>query len=741
MAKHASIANASQYRSCLASNVAEGINVFRSNRKGRFVWAGRQGLTAICAIVAATGVAWSQERAKDQEPTVLPEIVVEGEAGVVTEGTGSYATSRATVGWKQPVDIKEVPQSVTVITRERLDDALANTMEEAAYTIPNVATATGDLFGGSLYSRGHEVFTYNVDGAPRPFLSLFGTAPDLAFFDRMEVLSGPSGVFQGSGEPVGTINLVRKRALDISHLETSALYGTFNHYRGDVDFTGPMTPNGDLRGRFVGFAKTEDTFVDLASAERAGAYGTLEYDIGDYTTISVGAILEAQYGIRFSGLPTFDNGELVNVSRNTFIGAPWNLFGNSTNEYFADLEHEFEFGGILKFNSRFYERDVDVKNALGISAVDPATGNFDMFTFMRDYQEKNYFADLNLTTPLNIFGRSGEATIGADYRRNVQFTKQNFDFGLGTQNIFNFDPFALVEPVTVFPGVGPGFRFNTKARATELGGYGQGRLEVIDGLRVTLGTRFAHFQNLTIDQGRNLVLTDSVENRIVPFAGLSYDLTEQLSAFTSYSEIFQPQTDQDANGATLEPIVGRQVEMGLKGGFLNDRLRANATVFWIQDENRAEADPNNVGAFVASGEAITTGFEIQVQGAVTGNIDIAAGYNFVETELQTDPTPKHSAVLWGKYSFHDGPLAGLHLGAGVRAVGAFKSVDGAVAIRAPGYAVFDIGGGYQITDGVEATFIVKNVLDKTYIDRVNEVIRGTFFGEPINAQIRLTSRF
>ncbi len=696
-------------------------------------------MTALCALLAG-GPAMAQSEGKE-ETLVLPEIVVEGEPGVVTEDTGSYATTRATVGWKQPVDIREVPQSVTVITRERLDDAMANTMEEAAYTTPNVSTATGDLFGGSLYSRGHEVFTYNVDGAPRPFLSLFGTAPDLAFFDRMEVLSGPSGVFQGSGEPVGTINLVRKRALDETRLELSALYGTFDHYRADFDATGPLNEDGTVRSRFVAFAKTEDTFVDFASAERAGVYGTLEFDLGDYTTLSVGAILEAQFGIRFSGLPTFNNGEIINVARETFIGAPFNKFGSGASEYFAELEHEFDYGGVPKLSSRFYERDVDIKNLLGISGVDPATGDFNVFTFMRDYQEQNIYVDANLTSPLNVYGRVGEVTVGADFRKNVQLTKQNFDFTNGVQNIFAFDPRALVEPAAVFPGVGPGFRLNTKARATELGGYGQGRLEVVDDLRLTLGTRFAHFQNLTVDEGRNIVTTDLVENQIVPFAGLSYDVTDRATVFTSYSEIFQPQTDQDANGATLEPIVGRQVELGVKTGFFNDALRTNATAFWMQDENRAVADPNNAGAFIAAGEAITTGFELIVQGAVTENIDISGGYNFVQTELDTDPTPKHSAVMWGKYKFLSGPLAGAHLGAGARAVGSFKSVDGGVTIQAPGYVVFDIGGGYRITDDIEATFLIENVLDKTYIDRVNEVIRGTFFGEPINAQVRLTARF
>ncbi len=152
--------------------------------------------TAMASVVALSDTAQAQQAGN--EPVVLDSIVVEGDPGVVTEETGSYATNRATVGYKQPTDIRKIPQTVNVLTRQRLDDQNVSTLEEAGYLLPNVTTATGNGFDGSLYSRGHEVFTYNVDGAPRPFLSLYGTAPDLVFFDRVEVLSGPSGVFQGS---------------------------------------------------------------------------------------------------------------------------------------------------------------------------------------------------------------------------------------------------------------------------------------------------------------------------------------------------------------------------------------------------------------------------------------------------------------------------------------------------------------------------------------------------------------
>ena len=238
--------------------------------------------------------------------------------------------------------------------------------------------------------------------------------------------------------------------------------------------------------------------------------------------------------------------------------------------------------------------------------------------------------------------------------------------------------------------------------------------------------------SVTDDTGRDIELSDLTETRVVPYAGLSFGLTEELTLYTNYSEIFQPQTEQRADGSQLDPIVGRQLEVGAKASLFDGGVNAQVAAFWLRNENRAEVDTVNTGAFLDSGETETRGVEVLFAGSPYPGVDITAGYSFVETELKTDPTPEHSFTVWGKYTVTSGLLQGLYVGTGVRAVSSFESLDGDIQINADAYAVIDAAIGYAITESFEAQIYVENLFDETYIDRINQTERGTFYGEPLN---------
>lgn len=675
------------------------------------------------------------------EVTELAPILVEGDPEVITEGTDSYTTTRATVGSKQPVDVREVPQTINVLTDQRLEDADAHTIEEAAYILPNLFTATGNGFAGSLYSRGHEVFTYNIDGAPRPYLSLYGTAPDLVFFDRMEVLSGPTGVYQGTGEPVGTVNLVRKRPTADFQARGAISYGSYEKFRIEGDVSGPLNEAASVRGRLIGYGSTENSFMDYAGRDKAGGYGSLDFDAGDATTISIGGIIENNDVTAMSGLPTYTDGRLLNVSRSTFIGADWNSNDSKTREGFAEVEHEFDNGGVIKVIGRVFERDTDIKTALATTGVDPTTGDFEMMTFARNYDETTDYVDANYTAPFFLRGNRSEYTVGVDMRRVDSGFEQNFDFGIPTQNINNFNPKAIEEPEIEFPGVGPGFRLNTSTDSEEVSIYGWGRFRVTEGLLLSLGGRYISYDSKSKDLGRDMVTADIDESRFVPFLGIGYDLNQNLTAYTSYSEIFQPQNGDLATGARIEPLEGRQIEVGLKGSWMNGMLNAQGALFRIEDENRAIPDPDNVGAVIGAPKTTNKGIELNVGGSPIEGLDITGGYAYVNTDFEEDPIPEHVFNLWGKYSFNEGTLKGAYAGLGVRYSSSIDTISGGVEIEAPSYTVFDALLGYKVNDDVDVELYVKNLFDKKYVERIIDVTRGTFYGTPLSANLRLNARF
>lgn len=693
-------------------------------------------LLAAALILPSAGAVSAQEN----ETAVLPRIIVEGDDTVVTEGTDSYVSQRVTVGGRQPQHRRDIPQTVTVVTRQALDDIAATSIEEASRITPGLTNASGDGFIGSLYARGQEVFQYYVDGAPRPFLSIYGTAPDLFFFDRMEIMSGPSGVYQGSGEPVGTLNLVRKRPTRDPQIILGTSGSTLGDYRAQADIGGAISEDGGVRFRVAAYGEHLDSFVDITEMDSYGAFGTLEVDLSPDTTIAFGGIAERSDTLRHSGLPTFTDGSLLDVPRSTFIGSPDNNADIPTYEAFVELEHFFDYGGVLKVNTRVFDQDASLRNLLASTPVDPATGNFSVFWFAREFEQTAYYADVNLTSPVEIATIPAEIVFGADYRRVEQDFKQNFDFSPGVVNINTFDPDAFPLPNITFPGVGPGFRLNTKNEVDEIGVYSQGRFELTDRLKVNVGGRFSAYYSDSLDTGRN-IRTKFSETNFAPYAGVTFDLLSNVTAYASYAEIFQPQTEQDVTGANLKPRQGSQIEVGVKTDHFDEALTTQISYYHIRDRNRAVDDPANVGFFIAAGDARTEGVEVLVSGSPLPGLDVYAGYAFVSTDLTNDPTPEHSFSAFLKYSFETGTLSGLSLGFGARAVGEFDNLDGAVLIRAPGYAVFDALVAYEISETVTAQVNVENLFDKRYVERVNTTTRGTFFGKPLTAMFSVSATF
>src|SRR5690606_22975133 len=155
----------------------------------------------------------------------------------------------------------------------------------------------------SLFLRGFEIDNYLVNGLPAPISSIYGTQPDLAIFDRVETLRGPTGLFGGSGEPGGTANLGLKRAQDECSGSASVSAGSWENYRGEVDVTGPLLESGRLRGRFVGAYQDRESFTDVTDNKVSIGYGTVEADLTEDTTLSVGLWHQERDITPFNGLP------------------------------------------------------------------------------------------------------------------------------------------------------------------------------------------------------------------------------------------------------------------------------------------------------------------------------------------------------------------------------------------------------------------------------------------------------
>ena len=711
--------------------------------------------TALSQILDGSGLIWR----KTDDASVVIEAVnaggamqlgtisVQGQAVAssdpdATEGSRDYAAKRAKVGAKLPVEMKEIPRQVSVVTHARIEEQNYTRLEDAMRTATGVTVLPTDAGRGAIFVRGFELDTYLIDGLPSSVSSIAGSQPDLFMFDRVEILRGPSGVFGGTGEPGATVSLARKRALAEPGGTASFSIGSWDAYRGEMDVTSALNETKTVRGRLVAAYDTRQSFVDMVESEAKMAYGTVEVDLNPDTTLSLALSHDEKDKLPNSGLPAYSNGTFLDVSRSTFVGAKWNRFDSSDDQGLVELEHRLASGGEIKGAVRIVDRDSDMKYALSGSTVNPTTGLSSIQALEMHYQEQGIASDLHIAQPVEAFGQTHTLTVGVDFRRTDSRTQRG-SRALGTISAAN--PSYPAEPdVTVSS--------NIESELNQAGLYGEARIKPITPLTLILGGRFSTYDLDVNNAVSGLNTGKSATGEFTPFVGAVYDITDTLSTYISYAETFQPQSDTTVGGDIIDPRESKQVEVGLKGQFMDDRLFGQIGVYRLVDTNRSMADPVNTGSYVSAGKVVVKGIDAELTGRVTDNLELFAGYAYVLSETLaaasgtgstfSNWTPKHTVNLRARYSF-DGDFKDFWVAGGARYVSSYygQNTSGTRWVQ-DGYALFDAQAGYAITENVDVTLTVNNILDKTYYARSGS--NGSvfnYYGDPRNAMLKLTARF
>ncbi|MFS8039164.1 TonB-dependent siderophore receptor [Xanthobacter sp. AM11] len=684
---------------------------------------------------------------------------------VITEGVDSYTADVTTIGVGSPTPVREIPQSISTVTNQRIQDQNFTQLEDAMRRTTGLVILANDQGRSSIFSRGFEIDTLLVNGLPAPLSSILGTQPDLFIFDRLDVLKGPAGLFYGgaggnNAGPGGIINGTLKPASEKYFFNTDVSYGSWDFVRAEVDAGGKLNEKGTVRARVGGAYQDRDSFVNYNENQVWVGYGTLDFDITEETTLSLYAWHQERDMLPFNGLPAINlgggEGKLLNVPRSTFVGALWNRFDNETTDYVAELKHDLSNGGEAKASLRYSDRHIDYKYAYGGSAVStaPATlGNFSMQYTAAQVWETSLSGDAHVSTPVTLFGQEHNLTVGTDFRavEQTQYTPSASTKLPGTYNIYAFNPYAVPEPNTIY-------NRESASDPTQYGLYAQAKINPIDQIHLLLGGRFAWYDASTIvttaKGGGKVDVTDTnaeVEGRFVPYAGLVIDLTKEISLYGSYTSTFVPQTEVNAADQLLAPRTGYQYEGGLKGSFFDGALNASAAMYLIRDNNRALAtDVANV--YVASGEVQVSGWEAEISGKLAPGWEIYAGYTYTETEYLTATagqlktgfstyTPKHNYNLWTKYEFQDATLKGWHVAGGVKILSSFYTRSSGVTLTEDGYTVVDAQIGYKFNENWKATFTATNIFDEVYYTRVGSTSLFNFYGEPSAYLLKVSATY
>ncbi|MES2531992.1 MAG: TonB-dependent siderophore receptor [Pseudomonadota bacterium] len=696
-------------------------------------------------------------------------VTAQAERNAATEGTGAYNARTVTIG-KSDRTLREVPQSVSVVTRQRLDDQNLYTLDEALEATTGITTFQSPSGGKYYYARGFQFSTFQYDGVPLERSSYAigsGFTSDTSYYDRIEVLRGPAGLMQGAGSPGGTLNLVRKRPQAEKTLSISTSAGSWDNYRTSVDAGGPLNEDGSLRGRASFTREDRHYFYDTAKSRKDVFYGILEYDISPATTIAAGVSSEDLDALPYwGGLPRNADGSAVDVRRSTFTGASWNRWTNRQTTLFADATHRFNDRWTLKAAAMVLKENNDMLYSFGRGAVDPLTGDGMVSrAYLYDFENTNKGIDVHLDGKFDAAGRTHEIVIGANASRLHTDDLAAGLINLGGMNIY--DPVSPRQP-TLSELMNTSYTAYSQRTVNQTGVYGVARLKLADPLTLVLGGRVSNYSYEVESQkyvsGVQSSTRMDAKHEFTPYGGLIYELNKQWSAYASYADIFEPQSALNASGSLLKPIQGSNVEVGLKGEHFGGKLNTSFALFRINQTNRAQvdylSDMNCDGWYcsVASGQVRSQGFDAEVSGEVARGLQVFAGYTYTSTQYRKNEedetqvglafnsyTPRHLLRLAADYRL-PGALNAWSVGGGVTVQSDnhhtnYGGTGGVARISQPGYAVWNARIGYRIDPRWSVGLNINNLLDKRYYSTIGWLYADSHFGEPRNAMVTLRGTF
>jgi len=694
----------------------------------------------------------SQNNADSEPSTTLDTIVVTANplyAIDPSEDNNLYNANVATVGTKIPDYLENIPQSISVITQAKIDDLNLDTLDQIAKRTTGLRVLQNDDGRSSIFSRGYEYDQYSIDGLASPMASINGTLPNLAAFDRVEVMRGPSGLFNSASEMGGVINLVRKRGEADGKQILEANVSNPTGYGVTADLQGSLSADDSLVGRTVlQYNQRANPVVDDIGGkdnQNSTLYVSVDKQLNDSSKFGLGYLMQDRQITPNNGLPTFADKSLISLPQDKFYGAKWNDFNSQSHDVFADFEHRLASAGVISAGMRYSDREADYNYAFAGSAlVDNKTN---VAGIGADIHETSLSADVNLSQPFKIGNHQSEYVIGADYKRfktdNENARTQALGKGLTVEQINDLNEVSIIEQARRGE---KGFALvHTENTLSETGLYGKVNYKPIDKLSLIAGGRLSHYEIESDDKISNANASTDSSSKATGYGAAVYELTPNINAYGSYTQVFTPQYVANKDGELLKPREGDQIEIGLKGHW-QDTLSARLSAYRLTDENAAA--PTKDGDQVALGKRQMQGVELEVNGEIMPNLQVSGGYSYLDSDIKQASSdrddgifllmPKHSANLWVSYEADNWLARPLTVGLGVNAVGEFSSSQG---IKADSYNTWDAMVSYPFNDQLTGQLNVYNLFNKDHYVRVGSLNTFNIPGDEREVKASLSYKF
>ena len=714
----------------------------------------------LIGLLVATGSQANEADAGQNSNSIsrLPEVSVKAssELETATGAVTGYVARTTATGTKTQATLLEIPQSISVIGADEVEDRGASSVVDALRYVPGVATETyGTLLRGqddflqlrgfsglgtSLYLDGLRM---NTDGN-----SFSNQRNEVYGLERIEVLRGPASVLYGKGDAGGVINRVSKRPQPNDHREMEVKWGSPDRRQIAADIGGPIDKEKKLLYRLIGVGTDADTQMKYPNGEaindrRYYIAPSLTWRPSGQTSLTILAELmrDRNKGYSFLYRPV-DNGS--KRSGFTLLGDP-NFTGLDSNQVSLGylFDHRLNDAWTIRQHMRYSKVDIAYRRVRGRALSDDAQS---ISRVARVFDQENNQTSLDT----HIEGKVSTGGIGHTLLFGFDLERQNTSdlTATGLINDLNFlapvyGQTALVSPIADFN--------NSRQRLGQMAVYAQDQLKLTPRWMLTLGGRIDRATIRTVD---HLAVTDQKQkdSKFSGRIGLNYVLSDGLVPYVSYAESFLPTGGRDAVDRPFKPSQGKQFEAGVKYSPANSRSLFSAAIFDLRKTNVLTTDLNDPNYSTQTGGLQSRGLELEARTEVSRGLSVIGNYSLTNVDITQSNdgdvgkrpihTPKMMVSAWINYVVPEGLLQGFGLGAGVRHIGSSFN-DPSNSWKNPSVSLLDTAMHFNAS-GWRLALNVTNLLDKDYVAACFPSVGGgreCLFGQKRAAVLTAKLRF
>ncbi len=670
-------------------------------------------------FLPATANAAAVETPNAANATDLETVEVIGERA----DDDGYAAKRTRTATKTDTDLVDVPQSITIVTRELIEDQAMQGMADAVQYVPGIGMAQGEGNRDTPVLRGNSsTADFFLDGV-RDDVQYFR---DVYNIERIEALKGPNAMIFGRGGSGGIINRVSKVADGSEHGQVSLQLGSWNRNRLTADVGNVISDAASFR--IAGLYEDSESYRDGVGYRRVGVNPSLSFELGEATDLTLAYEHFEDERTADRGVPSFQGRPLATDASTFFGNAELSTSDGRVDSVSLVLDHDFSERVHLRNSLRWADYDKFYQNVFP-GAVNAAGTMVSISAYNNDTQRRNLFNQTDLTVDFDTGRIRHTLLAGLELGRQETANFRNTGYFTSISASTTSAQVSVVNPVMNLP-----IEFRQSASDADNEGvatisalYLQDQIEFSPRWQAILGLRYDRFE-VDFRNNRSGLNFNTVDNLLSPRIGLVFKPEENLSLYLSKSLAYVPRAGEQLaslslSNQALEPEEFDNLEIGAKWQ-VNPDLLATLAVYRSDRGNVAVSEVD-----ASTGQAITVlvdaqrveGVELGLAGKFTENWSVMAGYAYQDGRITRNQSatalagnilpqlPRHSASLWNRYDLSE--RWGLGLGA-IHRGEIYASTDNTVVL--PGYTRFDAAIYCEVNESVGLQLNIENVFNRSY---------------------------